>query len=100
MREMDEKIQKFKQDRQNYKRILGQELIIYLPQPKALEDLVVLKGVIAKLRNLGNMLHGGLEELGELEFAIVKLKRDLGGMDLSKRYANQKRIENDQRERF
>ena len=28
------------------------------------------------------------------------MKRDIGGMDLSKRYQNQKKIENDQRERL
>ena len=57
-----------------------------MPQPKVLEDLNTLKNVIIKLRNLGNQLNGSFDAMSELEFAIQKIKRDIGGMDLNKRY--------------
>lgn len=100
LRAVDVKLAVFKEDRQKFKRILGQDLLIYLPQPKALEDLHTLKIVVGKLRELGESVNMSIDKLEQLLLLAFRLRRQIGGLDLMKRHNEMKFAEEDQRKRL
>ena len=83
-----------------FKRILGQELQIFLPNPQILEDLKTLHITIIKVRELGDNLDKQIDQIDRLNMWTSKLKKQVGGMDMMKRHKELIVNEGDQRERL
>ena len=56
-----------------------------MPHPQRLEDLIVLKDVIERVRELGLKTNKGLDEIDQVQHLALKLKRQIGGADMTKR---------------
>lgn len=83
---LEGKLSAFRENAKAFKRILGQELQLLLPNPQVLQDLDILRETIIKVRELGDKLNQAIEEMDEFSLETGKFRRQMGGFDLMKRY--------------
>lgn len=97
---IDSKLQVFREDKVLFNKILGQELSVYLSNPQALEDLVILKQSVSKVVELGEATSTSTEMIDKLLLLTARLKRQIGGLDMQKRHKELLGQGSEQRERL
>lgn len=100
MDQMEEQINRLKEEKHQINRVLGQDLQVFLPQPSKLDDLITLKMAVHNVIELGKRTGRNMETVEDTLAQAGKLRRKIGGMDLLKRLKELEDGERDQAKRL